>query len=123
MAIISDICNLDGSTPSSTVPTRPNVGMFDMIRTAVDKPSVTFGAAYRTILDKAEAAKEFSPEELASMYPDAPEGTFKQRNTRRMGEWLYKRAVNDDLFEAQNMIRSLDDSAMYNTSPVLDMIY
>lgn len=115
MAIISDIYNLDGSTPSSTVPTRPNVGMFDMIRTAVDKPSVTFGAAYRTILDKAEAAKEFSPEELASMYPDAPEGTFKQRNTRRMGEWLYKRAVNDDLFEAQNMIRSLDDSAMYNT--------
>ena len=115
MAIISDIYNLDGSTPSSTVPSKPDVGMFDMISTAIDKPSVTFGAAYRTIFDKAEQAKEFTPEELAGMYPDAPEGTFKQNNTKRMAEWLYKRAVNDDLFEAQNMIRSLDDSAMYNT--------
>ena len=115
MAIISDIYNLDGSTPSSTVPSKPDVGMFDMISTAIDKPSVTFGAAYRTIFDKVEQAKEFTPEELAGMYPDAPEGTFKQNNTKRMAEWLYKRAVNDDLFEAQNMIRSLDDSAMYNT--------
>ena len=96
------------------LPTEPQIGVMDQLSVAIDKPSITGGALARWAMDKAEGSRDYSPEELAKMYPEAPPGTFTARNTKRMGDWLNKRAMNEDLYSNMNKVRSMGYGATYN---------
>lgn len=98
----------------SVLPAQADIGLLDQLSVAVDKPSITGGALARWAMDRAEGSRDYSPEELAQMYPDAPEGTFKSRNTKRMGDWLNKRAMNEDLYSNMNKVRSMGYGSTYN---------
>lgn len=98
----------------SPLPTEPQIGVMDQLSVAIDKPSITGGALARWAMDKVDGSKDYSPEELARMYPDAPPGTFTSRNTRRMGDWLNKRAMNEDLYSNMNKVRSMGHGSTYN---------
>lgn len=98
----------------SPLPTEPQIGIMDQLSVAIDKPSVTGGALARWAMDKVDGSRDYSPEELARMYPDAPEGTFTSRNTKRMGDWLNKRAMNEDLYSNMNKVRSMGHGSTYN---------
>lgn len=98
----------------SVLPAQADIGLLDQLSVAVDKPSITGGALARWAMDRAEGSRDYSPEELAQMYPDAPEGTFTSRNTKRMGDWLNKRAMNEDLYSNMNKVRSMGHGSTYN---------
>jgi hypothetical protein len=98
----------------SPLPTEPQIGVIDQIGVAIDRPSITGGALTRWLQDKAQGSEEYSPEELSRIYPDAPPGTFTARNTRRMGDWLNKRAMNEDLYSNMNKVRSMGHGSTYN---------
>lgn len=108
MPILKDILNLDGERASSNIPTRPDASFLSTAGTAISKPSITGKGLVNELLDFAQDSKEYSVEELQGMYPDAPEGTFKGPNTKRMGQWQYDRANNDEVFNAKASMRTLD---------------